>query len=876
MFRRTIFNFEFKVIALILVIFSIVVVTGLLAFFRFSDLLENISQSVRSDNRLVLFHSLRNDLTELTNIAKTNSLKEDNSYRERYIQVKEELSQKLETLKKQDDSAGGIPDLSVLDTLIRDKLIVIDGIMYGEDPFRVQKALGKVIVNLETSETEENTRSAFSLEELDKPILNEPKSTNITSIREELDLELIRNSKKQLDELEKEEGKLLKKLKRAEKRNKTERISELDSLLQLKKGKAIDIHKKLTKEEEIAQEYERDKLLTINQIYKGIENVSSEELVIEKEIKSAQLKLISMDNFLSMSISSVFDKFELIENARISEATKYAEQENKKTRIYFTVFSVFVALLLVLMAYIIIQYVKKNNLYKQALKRSNNEAEQLAKTRERLMATISHEIRTPMHAISGFSEQLSKEELTEKQQEYLSMIRKSSEHLTYLVNDVLDFSKLQNSKLKLDKIPFDLHELVDDVVLFSKQLVQDNRLAVNLEMDNAISGFYLGDPYRLRQILLNIMGNAIKFTDEGSVALSLKLLKSENKTDSIRITIQDTGIGINKKDLEKVFVEFEQAGKGEKSQIRGTGLGLPIVKRLVELHKGKITLDSEQGKGTKVEIFLDLEQAKRKELTRNSTPLNTIDCDSILVVDDEEYNRKLLKSVFSDFDVRLLEAENGKVAMEYLANESVDLVLLDARMPVMDGEETIKAIRLLEDDRKRNVRIILLTAAGNELDGLLEQVDGFVSKPFTQDVLINEINRVCSGSPAAHQTTLEKNGELSGVAVDFSNLRTLSGSDKAFYADMLSTFISTTTNSYQNIKAAFVNKDLVLVANEAHKIASPCRHIGAVRLHTLLKEIEQNSRKEKNIRKINKLIKELDEEVSVVLELVNQEITSIH
>ena len=876
MFKRTLFNFEFKVISLMLVIFVIVVVTGLLAFFRFSDLLENISDSVRSDNRLILFHSLKNDLTELTSIAKTNSLKEDNSYRERYDQVREELFRKVESLKKLDNETAVFPDLNTLDTLIRDKLIVIDGIMYGEDPFRVQKALGKVIVNLEISDTENEHRS-FTPSQLNRPVAEASEQTGTTSIKDELDLELIRSSKDQLDVLEKEEGKLKRKLKRAEKRNKEDRVSELDSLLQLKKEKAIDIHKKLTKEEEIAEEYERDKLLTINQIYKEIEDVSSEELMIERKIKSAQLKLILMDNYLSLSIANIFDKFELIENARIAEATKYAEQENKKTRMYFTLFSIFVALLLVFMAYVIIQYVRKNNLYKQALKRSNNEAEQLAKTRERLMATISHEIRTPMHAISGFSEQLSKEKLTGKQQEYLSMIRKSSEHLTYLVNDVLDFSKLQSRKLKLDKIPFDLYELVDDVVLFSRQLVQDNRLAVNLEMDNAIPGFYSGDPYRLRQILLNIMGNAIKFTDEGSVSLTLTLLKSEQQIDSIRVTVKDTGIGMNQEDLEKVFIEFEQAGKGSKSQIKGTGLGLPIVKILVELHHGKIELKSEKGIGTEVEILLNLERSERKETEKQVKIQQQIDCNSVLIVDDEEYNRKLLKSIFSHFDVRLFEAENGKVALDCLNRETIDLVLLDARMPVMDGEETLRSIRQLENEQKRDVKVILLTAAGNELDDLLEQVDGFVSKPFTQEALINEINKVISNHHQEDAVTsvecIEKQEEKT---VDFSNLKTLSGSDLAFYEDMLSTFITTTNNSYQNMKAAFINNDMLLLANEAHKIASPCRHIGAVKLHGLLKEIEQLARKENDAKQINKRMRELDEEVSVVLTLVNHELTSIH
>lgn len=858
-----------------LVIFVIVLATGFTAYFKFSNLLKNISESVRTDNRLTLFHSLKNDLTELTNIAKTHSLTEDNSYRQNYITIKENLFRKMVELKEFDKIKSDDVNLELLDTLISDKLIVLDGIMYGEDPFRVQTALGKVVINLETSETGFN-KSPLNQAVADESDIQESKKASGTTIKEEVDLELLKESKEQLEDLEKEEGKLLKKIKRAEKRNKTERVVELDSLLQEKKTEAISIHNKLTKAEEKAKEYERDKILTINQIYKGIEDVSTEELLIEKEIKLAQLKLISMDNYLSLKITHVFDEFELIENAKIAEATQYAEEENNKTRKYFTIFSAFAALLLVLMAYIIIQYVKKNNLYKTALKRSNSETDRLVKTRERLMATISHEIRTPMHAISGFAEQLSKEELSQKQQEYLSMIRKSSEHLTYLVNDVLDFSKLQNRKLKLDKTVFDLHELVNDVVLFSKQLVQDNRLTVDLEMDNAISAFYLGDPYRLRQILLNIMGNAVKFTDEGSVSLSLSLLKKDSESDTIGITIKDTGIGMEKEDLAKVFIEFEQAGRGTKNKITGTGLGLSIVKKLVELHKGTISLESEKGKGTAVNIVLNLEVAKEQKAVKKAEAAKEIMCSSILIVDDEEYNRKLLKSIFSHYDVQLFEAENGEEAMERLGRHSIDLVLLDARMPVMNGEETIRAIKQLDDEQKRNVRIILLTAAGNEMGEMLEQVNGYVSKPFTQEALINEINRIYSVNKTDNVVNEPEPEQQNHSSVDFSNLKTLSGNDKAFYADMLNTFVTTTANSHKNIKAAFSNNDWELVANEAHKIASPCWHIGAIELHSILKNIEQSARTEQKTKHLKSLIKMLDEEVFVVLRAVNEELTTIH
>lgn len=864
MFKRSIFNFEFKVIALMLVTFFIVIVTGVAAYLRFSNLLENISESVRPDNRLVFFHTLKNDLTELASLAKTHTLTEDDSYRKNYVLFRKDIENKLIELRDLNEKENNEINIGLLDTLIGDRLIVLDGIMYGEDPFRVQAALVKVVVNLKTSETEVSNITSFPEQTKNR---EDNKDVN-TTIKDEIELDLIKESQKQLQGLEKEEGKLLKKIKRAEKKNNTFRVAELDSLLKLRKIEAVDIHKKLTKVEEHA----RDKAIAIDQIYKGIEDVSTEELLIEKEIKQAQLELISMDNLLSLRISRLFDEFELSENAKIAEATNYAENENKKMNSYVALFSVFVAILMLLMVYIIIQYVKKNNLYKTALKRSNNEAEKLIKTREKLMATISHEIRTPMHAISGFAEQLSKEQLSEKQNEYLSMIRKSSEHLTYLINDVLDFSKLQSGKLKLDKQSFNLRELVNDVISFSMQLVQDGRISVEVKIDPSLSGFYLGDVYRLRQILLNLMGNAVKFTEKGCVSLIVTLEAKNGSEETIKIIVEDTGIGMSDKELEKVFAEFEQFGTDTKSKVSGTGLGLSITKKLVELHKGDIHIKSEKEKGTRVEVVLNLEISASPEPDMTFSP-KKLKVSSVLIVDDEEYNRKLLKAMLGAYGIRMSEAENGREAIDILMSDTVELILLDSRMPVMNGWETIQAIKQLDSDTKKHVKIILLTAAGNETDDVLEQVNGYVSKPFSEESLINEINRVFGGESVEKSNDQETVKKLN---MDFTNLKSLSGNDKVFYADMLNTFIATTSVSHKNIKVAFSNNDWELIANEAHKIASPCKHIGATVLHGILKEIEQSAREKQKTTQLKNQIKGLDKEVYAVLKVVNEELATIH
>lgn len=848
------FKFEFKIIALMSMILILVLGTGFGAYFRYSYLLQNISNSVRSDSRIALFHSLKNNLADLSNIAKTHSLIDDDIYRVNYGLIKNGIQEDLLKIKNINLISSNKIDINQLDSLTSDRLVVLDGIMYAEDLYRVQTALGKVVSNIEVTENPASNIKVNKKQSNDSPISY---SDN------EIDYELIQESQKKLESLDREEKRLIKKIKKAEKQNNSARINSLDSLLIEKKKEAEKIHRKLTKEEE----HQIDKKIAVNQIFKGIENVSKEELTIEKEIKLNQLELITMDHILGLRIVKLLDKFELSETAKISKATKYAELENKRTANIIGYFGAFVAILIVFVIYIISRYVNKNKNYSKALKRSANETEKLVKTRERLIATISHEIRTPMHAISGFAEQLSKGDLSSEQAEYVSMIQKSSKHLTYLINDVLDLSKLQSEKLKLNFQPFNFKELINDSLIFTKELIQNSSIVVSSDIDNKIADYYFGDVYRLRQILLNLIGNAIKFTENGSVVLSVSPLISDTINHTISIKITDTGIGMNPEELKTAFSEFEQYSNESNPKISGTGLGLPITKRLVELHNGAIKIESEKGKGTTVEVILKLKIADtlNEEIIQNKIELS---CSSILIVDDEEYNRKLIKAVLSHYDIQLFESKNGEEALQFLNKKNVDLVLLDARMPVMDGRQTIQAIRESEKDHLKLLKVILLTAAENEISDVLDKVNGYVSKPFSEERLLAEINRVIN-----NETNMTEKAPTS--IVDFTNLRTLSGSDKSFYIDMLQTFVSSTSNSYNFIQTAFLNDDWEMLANEAHKIASPCRHLGAYSLHKMLKDIEQSAREIKNTVHLKQQMKVLGDEVNKVLQEINKELATI-
>ncbi|MCO5260767.1 MAG: ATP-binding protein [Crocinitomicaceae bacterium] len=852
--KRRFFKFEFKVITLMTLMLVVVLSTGIIAYLRFSYLLENINNSMQPDSRLTYFHSIKSNLAELSNIAKTYSLTEDDSYRDSYVSKRKRIELDVKNVGLLNDVSVAKINLSRLDSLIFDRLVVLDGIMYAEDPYRVQTALSKVVTNIAYSEKETKKKQVRNNQ------ITKQETKN--SVEGSVDYQYIVENHEKLQEIEKEESRLLKKLKRAERRNDSDKASSLDSLIKLKKKEAQNIQKKITKEDEL----ELEKKLTIHQIYSGIENVSQEELAIEREIKLNQLELISLDNLLGIKISKIIDNFEFKENEKLSNATSFANSESKKIAVVAAIFSAFVVILISLIIYIIASYVRKNRLYEHALKVSARETERLVKTRERLISTISHEIRTPMHAISGFAEQLSKQNLLSDQKEYVSFIQKSSKHLTYLINDVLDLSKLQSDKLKLNFQPFSFSDITDDIQGYITELSKDKNLKISFINDKKLATFYQGDEYRIRQILLNLISNAIKYTENGSVEVKIQLVDTSNQNDTIQFLVEDTGIGMSPEELKKAFSEFEQFSDTSTSKLMGTGLGLSITKRLVELFKGSIQVESEKGEGTKIKVELVLAQT---ELTKHEIQQDySLPCTSILIVDDEDYNRKLIKAMLDPFLLEISEAENGKEALELLDKKVIDLVLLDARMPIMDGFQTIQAIRNSTSDQIKLLKVVLLTAADTEINDILDLVNGYVSKPFNEDKLISEINRVFKGISAKMNSDNE-------LPVDFSNLKSLSGSDTNFYIEMLKTFIASTKKSTSIIQAAFLNDDWELLANESHKIASPCRHIGANNLHQLLKDVEQSARSTKKTSHLKETLKKLELEMTSVLEAINKELTQI-
>lgn len=395
--------------------------------------------------------------------------------------------------------------------------------------------------------------------------------------------------------------------------------------------------------------------------------------------------------------------------------------------------------------------IAKNELIEAKIKADQKTliAEEAVKSKQQFLSNMSHEIRTPMNAIIGFTNVVLKTNLDNSQKEYINAIKESGDALIVLINDILDIAKVDAGKMTFEKTAFNLSDSIATMLHLFEPKMKEKNLELQNDYDTAIPFNLIGDPMRLRQIILNLMSNAVKFTSKGKITIRIKLLEEDSKKATVEFLITDTGIGIPKNRLTDIFNNFEQAAIGTSSSYGGTGLGLAIVKQLVELQGGKITVNSEEGKGSSFGFILTFDQinaapeiiaADTSELIQ-LVPLekNSSETRKVLVVEDIALNQLLIKIILLDFGCDVTIASNGKIAIENLQENKYDLILMDLQMPEMNGFEATKHIRKVMNS---NIPIIALTADVTSVDVekcIAAGMNDYVSKPIDEKILYTKI-----------------------------------------------------------------------------------------------------------------------------------------
>ena len=384
---------------------------------------------------------------------------------------------------------------------------------------------------------------------------------------------------------------------------------------------------------------------------------------------------------------------------------------------------------------------EKNN---KELEIQKNKAEEATRLKAMFLANMSHEIRTPLNGIIGTSRILEDTELNDKQAELTRIITLSGENLLNIINDILDFSKIEAGQIKLEKIKFNLSDVICTIAKLYQFKADSKDIVLNVNIDKQVPAVLIGDPYRVNQVLANLVNNALKFTDKGKVDITVEVLNQKANKVELIYKIIDTGIGISEEGMQKLFKEFSQVDSSTTRKYGGTGLGLSICQNLVSLMKGEIGVKSEVGKGSEFWFKLWYEYSSEEIAKQQITEVKIPDNLNILYAEDNLVNQKVTKFMLQKINAVCDIAENGKQAFEMFKQKKYDLILMDMFMPEVNGLESAKLIREFENKSKSEKLVYIVAATANAFSEdkqkcLEAGMNDFISKPFKESDLMKVI-----------------------------------------------------------------------------------------------------------------------------------------
>lgn len=511
------------------------------------------------------------------------------------------------------------------------------------------------------------------------------------------------------------------------------------------------------------------------------------------------------------------------------------------------------------------------------LVKEKEEAQETSEIKSRFMASISHEIRTPLNAIIGFIEQLHKTTLSDKQRNYLKIIDKSSIYLLDLVNEILTYSKLESGKQQLELVDFKCEALFKEIYNTFKNRADEKKINLRYSFDNRLNLILRGDTVRLKQIIINLLSNALKFTEYGYVKLRVERAREEEERIWIRIIVTDTGIGISENKIEEIFKEYKQASAGITRKHGGTGLGLTISKRLTELMNGSITVSSKDGMGSVFTVEIPLIRSNLTFLSKDTLQINTelLAGKSALIVDDDAMNRMLGEIILEGFNMDVSLASDGSEAIDIIKQKEFDVILLDIHMPVISGLDVADYIRKTRNDKK--VKIVAVTAEmiREDLDDyLLRGIDDYIIKPYREISLFNKLCKIMEvdTDQIKHETikiVLKEDKE--SMLYDLGELRSVTRGNEAFFTEMIQTFIENASEGIEQIRRAIENSEWTDVRETAHRLIPSFKHLSIKTVVSDLVELKNESVQDNGREIVMQLIDRIEEVTGEVVNNLKQE-----
>jgi signal transduction histidine kinase/CheY-like chemotaxis protein len=558
-----------------------------------------------------------------------------------------------------------------------------------------------------------------------------------------------------------------------------------------------------------------------------------------KKGKSAAENIINTNHgeLIRDSIIQIVSRLDKIRQSEQQNIVRSIETTGRRARLWGFIITIIALVALILAFWFVTNQGRQQQKMIRALNESEKRSKDLAYMKEQFLANMSHEIRTPMNSILGFTNLLKRTELNPMQREYIQNIHSAGENLLSLVNDILDLSKLEAGMMQLEETRFSIRSMISSVGAMFIEKIREKDLTLDVQIDKDVPDILSGDAIRLTQILVNLISNAVKFTEAGTVTVHVHLLSSTEQDVRIRIVVKDSGIGISPEKQSSIFERFQQAELETTRRFGGTGLGLSIVKQLVEMQQGTIHLKSEIGKGSEFTVELayklpDIAQLYSEALAdqEEQVPLQKI---KVLIAEDNAMNQQLVKHLMKSWSMDHTIVNTGQEAVEALKRNAYSIVLMDIQMPDMDGYTATTVIR---NELHMQVPIIAMTAhamVGEKEKCIQLGMNDYVSKPIKETVLYNIIARHAQHIP-------EHNGHFHHIQLDY--LHQLSGNDKNFEKEILQQFVTQVPDELMKLEQNIRDNDFDAVRRTAHSLKSTVGYVGlAGELHPPLEQMERNA-----------------------------------
>ena len=610
-----------------------------------------------------------------------------------------------------------------------------------------------------------------------------------------------------------------------------------------------------------------DSIITASK--KLLRELKSSSYIQKRNLSIKENELLQNELTISQKLHQILTAFEKEMENTAAIINYEREQALSKSLNMISIAALIGALLAITFSILILNDFWKSQRYRKELEEASKYTSSLLKSREQLISNVSHDLRTPLSTILGYTELLSNSNLKIKEAYYVKNIKSASNYVAKLVDDLLNFSKLEAGKVKIEHIPFKLDKIIIETGE-GLQSIYDKPIELIFDIENSLKRELIGDPFRIREILTNLIGNAYKFTEKGHIKISAKTIKKENNIPLVSITVEDTGIGIRKEKQSIIFKEFTQAEENTEKKYGGTGLGLTISKKLAQLLNGDLFLESSENMGSKFTLQFPLKISKNKEVTKETLPVKIPENLNVIIVDDDPALLKLNKLILKQNGLNVYNFENASKALEKINTIEYDLIITDIQMPIMNG---FRFFELLKTNKKygyQNQPIIAITGRHDIIKKhyLDEGFADVIYKPYEPSSILNTIEKLFIKIELPKNNDSNKIQEKPNSLYDLSSLKNMLENDEDAIQQILDIFIGNTKSDLIKIENDIKEENIENIKEYAHKMLSMFRQIKAdsvveilnkmqhLNTNTDFKKLETDFKKLE--RNINSIIKELE------------------